>query len=439
MGRLLSHLLIFCAVPVAASAQAKSHLKALDTALERLTSQGRFSGAVVIRGGNGAIYARGFGFADPFSRRAFVPATPVDSASLAKPITAAAVLKLVQDGRVILDAPVVSYVAEFPYKEVTVRQLLTHSAGLPDFDKSEPLTDKTNADLLAELQRRGAAPLFLSGSAFAYCNLCYDSLALLVERVTGRSYLQFLRDHLLLPQSAGIRPRSLADWRDRAVGFTRMADAGIERADSYEGEAFYGSANLSISANALADWGARWWSSLAGVRSLATSPAKIAGGVSGLTLGNWYCRPERSRCHYIGHHEGFHHMLYWDAERRLSIAMVTNNSLAPDIQQRVQRAIVAFTTGRSNEGLTELTMPLSHRQASEGSYRTSAGEIVTVQSGHGAILRLTRRGVTYDVYPVGGGIGYAPGLDIYLAQSPDARLQILSLYEDQTAERIVPK
>jgi hypothetical protein len=129
-------------------------------------------------------------------------------------------------------------------------------------------------------------------------------------------------------------------------------------------------------------------------------------------------------------------MLYWDAKRRLSVAMVTNNSLAPDIQQRLQRAIVAFASGRRGDALAELSKPLPHQQASEGSYRTPGGEIVTVQRGRGPILRLTRRGVTYDVYPLEGGIGYAPGLDVYLAQKIEARLQILSLYEDQTAERI---
>jgi len=391
-----------------------------------------------VRGAHGVTYARGFGLADPFTRRAFHPATPVDSASLAKPVTAAAVLTLVQEGRVELDAPVVRYVAEFPYAAITVRQLLTHSAGLPSFDEAEPLTGKTNADLVAGMRRRGAAPLFPPGSSFAYCNLCYDSLALLIERVSGRSYLQFLRGRVGLPKSAAIRPQSLANWRGRGVGFRRTANAGIERADSYEGEAFYGSANLSISAGALAEWGSRWWSSLARVGSLATAPATVGGGVSGLTLGNWYCSPERSRCHYIGHHEGFHHMLYWDAERRLSVAMVTNNSLAPDLQQRLQRAIAAFATGRSREGVAELAMPLPHRQAREGSYRTSAGEVVTVQRGLGPILRLTRRGVTYDVYPVQGGIGYAPGLDVYLAQTAEGRLKILSLYEDQTAERSAP-
>jgi CubicO group peptidase (beta-lactamase class C family) len=436
MGRLLSLLLMLCAVPVAAAAQTKPDLVALDTALKRLASEERFSGAVAVRDANGVIYARGFGFADPFSRRPFLPETPVDSASLAKPITAAAVLALVQEGRVLLDAPVARYVVEFPFGAITVRQLLTHSAGLPSPGEAEPMTGKTNADLVSGLQRGRAAPLFPAGSGFAYCNLCYDALALLIERVTGQSYLQFVHDRLRLPPSASIRPTSLADWPDRAIGFKRTSKGGLGRADSYDGEAFYGSANISISASALADWGTGWWSSLAGVRSLATSPASIGVGVSGLTLGNWYCGPERSRCHYVGHHEGFHHMLSWDAERRLSIAMVTNNSLAPDLQQRLQRAIVAFVAGRPSDGSAELAMPLPHRQALQGSYRSSAGEILEVQRGRGALLRLTRMGVAYDVYPVGSGIGYAPGLDAYLAQAPGARLHLLTLYGDEIAERV---
>lgn len=49
--------------------------------------------------------------------------------------------------------------------------------------------------------------------------------------------------------------------------------------------------------------------------------------------------------------------------------------------------------------------------------------------------RLVRRGVAYTVYPVGNGIGYAPGLDLYATVTPRGRLHLLSLYEDQEAER----
>ena len=127
-------------------------------------------------------------------------------------------------------------------------------------------------------------------------------------------------------------------------------------------------------------------------------------------------------------------MLYWDAERQLSIAMVTNNSLAPAMQQRLQRAIVAYGSRSPRTAAAELDRPLAHVQANPGLYRTSTGEMVAVTRGTGPILRLTRQGVTYDVYPMGNGIGYSPGLDVYITGSRRGALHILSLYEDQLAE-----
>ena len=98
----------------------------LHQALDRLAREGRFSGAVVVRDGRGERFARGYGDADPFARRPFTPATPVDSASLAKPVTAAAVLLLAREGRLDLDAPVVRYLPAYPHPTATIRHLLAH-------------------------------------------------------------------------------------------------------------------------------------------------------------------------------------------------------------------------------------------------------------------------------------------------------------------------
>jgi len=409
----------------------------LDAALRRLAEEGSFSGAVVIRSSEGVAFARGYGFADPFTGRPFDPATPVDSASLAKPITAASVLLLVRSGLIDLDAAVARYLPEFPYPGVTVRQLLTHSAGLPNDGDLEPLASQNNADLLATMRSRGLSLRFPPGTGFNYCNTCYTTLALLIERVTRRGYLEVLQDSVALPTTVTIRPRSLQEWQGRAIGFRRSTNGTLERADSYEGEAFYGSSNLSISALALAEWGSRWWTELAPVRIDATLLPRVGGGMSGLALGNWYCTRGGRRCHYLGHHEGFHHLLYWDVDRRLSVAMVTNNSLAPDLQQRLQRALVAFATGRPETASRELQRRLAGRQAIDGTYRTTGGERVTISAVPGGpFLRLIRRSVAYTVYPVGHGIGYAPGLDLYVTANERGRLQMLSLYEDWEAARV---
>jgi CubicO group peptidase (beta-lactamase class C family) len=289
--------------------------------------------------------------------------------------------------------------------------------------------------MLGEIGRRDLPPRFRPGSAFSYCNSCYNSLALLIERVTGLPYLQFLQRKIGLPISAALRPGALEDWTGRAVGFRRGLDGDAERADSFEGEVFYGSANLSIDALALAEWGTRWWTSLSPIRTSATRAAQIGTGRSGLTLGNWYCAPSGKRCHYLGHHQGYHHMVYWDAERQLSIAMVTNNSLAPDLQQPLQRAIVAFANGNPASGMAELAARPARLRAMPGSYRTSGGEAVAVEAASGPLLRLTRRGVAYTVFPVGGGIGYAPGLDAYVTGTSTGGLSMLSLYERGEARR----
>jgi CubicO group peptidase (beta-lactamase class C family) len=407
--------------------------------LEQLARGGRFSGAVVIWSSRGPVFARGYGLADPFSGRRFTPETPVDSASLAKPVTAAAVLKLVQAGKLDLDSPVRKYLPEYPYEQGTVRQLLSHSAGLPVEQMVGPLAGKTNAMFLAEMSTRKLPTLFAPGSQFVYCNLCYTTLALLIERVSGKPYLQFVRETAALLASVTIRPARLSQWNGRAIGYRRGDGGKLERADSFENELFYGAANFSISATQLARWGSEWWKpTLAPIRSVATTPATISDRRSGMTLGNWYCAPVGRRCHYLGHHEGFHHMLYWDRDRKISVAMVSNNSLSPELQQRLQRALVAFAERRNAAAQRELTAPLPDRPVDPGTYRLATGETVQIVTRNGRTA-VNRGGVTYLAFLIGKGIRYVPGLDLYVSGAEKGGLHWLSLYEDAVAGRVDAK
>ena len=275
-----------------------------------------------------------------------------------------------------------------------------------------------------------------------YCNTCYMSLALLTKKVTGIPHLTLAQELVALPKDVTIRPLRLADWHERAIGYRRAGDDRIERADSYESEALYGSGNLSISASQLAQWGSEWWQSrLAPIRALATTPARIGGKTSGLTWGNWYCATDGQRCYYVGHHEGFHHMLYWDANRRISVAMVSNNTLAPALQQRLQRALVAFASGDSRTGERELRTELPDAPVQPGRFVLAGREAVVVSSDATGVW-IERRGLRYRAFRagrVGTGIRYVPGLDVYLAGSPDGHLLWLSLYEDFDATRGVPQ
>ena len=399
----------------------------LHEALGKLAREGRFSGAVVVRGPRGVRFARGYGFADPFTGRAFTPDTPVDSGSLAKPVTAAAVLLLARERKIDLEAPARSYLPEYPHPQATVRHLLAHSAGLALEESPDGLAGKTNAELLREARNR--APLFQPGTAFTYCNLCYSTLAIVIERVSGEHYLDFVRRRAFLPAGVGLRPQRLADWKGRAMGYRRTGDGKPERFDSWEGEAFYGTANFSLSAAQLAQWGSEWWKpGLAAIRVEATTPALIAGKPSGLTWGNWYCAPQPQRCHYLGHHEGYHHMLYWDAVRRISVAMVTNNTLSPAFQQALQRALVAYAENRPAVAAREIRYQLPEREAPIGEFELKMGETLTVKKA-GNRMWVVRRGLDYPAYPTGRGTRYVPGLDAYLAGDEGGRLHWITLYD----------
>lgn len=420
-------LIALLVIGVAAEAGAQAGLHAILTGL---ADDGRFSGAVVIRDDKGIRFARGYGLADPFIGRAFTPETPVGSASLAKPVTAAAILILARDGKLELDAPVQRYLPEFPYALVTVRHLLAHSAGLPTEELLAPITGKTNRDFVVEMGARRLPTQFPAGSAFTYCNLCYSTLALLIERLSGRDYLDFVQSRVGLPTSVTLRPARLADWANRAIGYGRAEDGRVVPADSYENELFFGTTNFSISATDLSKWGSEWWGAkLTAIRPLATTTATVSGNPSGLSWGNWYCAPSGMRCHYLGHHEGFHHMLYWNGDRKIAVAMVTNNSMAPSMHQSLQRALVAFAEDSDPSGLEP---ELALLDAEPGRYRIRPGEELELRA-DGQRRSIVRRGISYPAYPVGGGIRYVPGLDAYFSGDTGACLRLVTLYEDLRA------
>lgn len=411
---------------------AASEPAGLHDALVELEKTGQFSGAVVIRDARGVRFARAYGMADPFAGRPFTVDTPVDSGSLPKPITAAATLVLARRGKIDLDASAARYLPELAFPEITIRHLLAHSAGLRLVDSASALAGKSNLQLVAAANELGL--LHAPGTKFVYCNLCTIALAVIIERVSGQHYLQFVRTELGLPADIGLRPQRLSDWQGRAIGYQRDAAGNIERADSFEGEAFYGPANLSVSARQIAEWGHRWLQLPRSIRARATAAAKINGHKSGLTLGNWYCSADRTRCHYLGHHEGFHNLLYWDSRRHMSVAMVSNNTLAPALQQRLQRALVAFAEGRAEAGRAELRKPLPRNGFRPGQYRGSKGAPIRVAS-NGTRMSVQRGGLDYPAYPVATGILYVPGLDAYLAGDEPGRLHWLSLYEEILAPR----
>jgi CubicO group peptidase (beta-lactamase class C family) len=151
-------------------------------------------------------YAAGFGVASLDDRRPVTPRTLFHMASVTKPFVATAVMQLVEEGRVALDAPVVAYVPYFTLRagragELTVRQLLSHTSGMPDVEDYGWDRPEYDDGALERYVRSLSNEALLGepGAAYAYSNMAYEVLGDLVAKVSGQSFEARAHERILTP------------------------------------------------------------------------------------------------------------------------------------------------------------------------------------------------------------------------------------------------
>jgi CubicO group peptidase (beta-lactamase class C family) len=160
---------------------------------------------------------RGYGFANLEHRVPAADSTIYQSGSVGKQFTAAAIVTLAREGRLGLDDSIQRYFPEGPraWRSITIRQLLTHTSGIPDYTDStmDYRRDYTEEQLVALAAR---LPLnFRPGTTWSYSNTGYALLGFIVRRVSGEFYGDFLRERLALshrarPGAVGERTQSCA-------------------------------------------------------------------------------------------------------------------------------------------------------------------------------------------------------------------------------------
>ncbi|MBA3578375.1 MAG: beta-lactamase family protein [Gemmatimonadaceae bacterium] len=173
----------------------------LDSVASAAADSG-FRGVVLVAIGDTVVLARGYGWADSARGRPNVPSTIFDIGSLTKPLTATLVLALEAQGRIARTDSLHRFYPAAPADKrgITIHQLLTHTAGLPEYSgRDTAVIDR------ATLERRAlTAPLLSApGARYRYSNVGYSLLAAIVERASGEEYEAALRRLVLAP--AGMR------------------------------------------------------------------------------------------------------------------------------------------------------------------------------------------------------------------------------------------
>lgn len=224
-------------------------------------------------------------------------------ASMTKSITASAIMLLVQDGKLNLDDPITKYFAGLPdsWKPITVRHLLTHTSGIKDHYHDFPIFPTVNLDRRLEYTDSeyvkahvDAGLNFTPGEHWAYSGSNYALLGMIITKVTGRPYTEFVSRRIFSP--LGMNDTHFIDLAkiipNRAAGYW-WKDSALKNG-GYTGQTFSGAADVSVitSAGDLCKWSIGLTSGQIWKKSTVSQmwmPARLSNGeVASTVLGREY-------------------------------------------------------------------------------------------------------------------------------------------------------
>lgn len=173
---------------------------------ERRNKLGAFNGVVLFAQNGKIIYEKAFGYSNFRKRKPLNLKTAFQLASVSKTITAVAVLMLVNRNKLSLQDTLGKFFPDFPYKKITVENLLSHRSGLPEYMyiADSLWQDKRNIclrnkDVLDILYNFRPTRYYPPDKRYNYSNTNFALLALIIEKVSGKSYSEFLKEEIFRP------------------------------------------------------------------------------------------------------------------------------------------------------------------------------------------------------------------------------------------------
>ncbi len=181
--------------------------QAIDDLIQTLYDENQFNGTILIIEKGEVIYQKALGWANYAKKDTLTMDTPFRLASVSKQFTAMAIMLLYEQGKLHFDDPITKYLPELPYSNVSIRNLLQHNSGIPDyfgigwsiqrFFSTGKLIN--NQDLLNYFSVKKPVLKFKPGTKASYSNTAYAFLASIVERVSNEEFSFFLGKHIFLP------------------------------------------------------------------------------------------------------------------------------------------------------------------------------------------------------------------------------------------------
>ncbi len=337
------------------------------------------NGSFLVVKGDEVLYEAALGDASADGAQALTPAHTFDIGSISKQFTAAAIVRLAEQQKLGLDDVVAKHLTDFPYPDMTLRQLLTHTSGVPDVmpyysqllrsgNAAGPVTANNVVQVLAT---KKLPPRFASGTRFEYSNTGYLLLAQVVAHASGQAYESYLDQEFFKPLGmASTRarlPDNDAQIQPRAYGFRVSASGKRQAFDQIPQFYMLGAGGIYSTAKDLQRWAralregkvmnADHWKD-------ATTPVRLNDGSSVPYSFGMGLRPSplgQSRVSHSGHWRAFKADLTLLPAQALDIILLTNNG-EDDSVDHARDAVEAIVAGKPYAMVKEsIHLPLTRR------------------------------------------------------------------------------
>ncbi len=383
---------------LAGPASAQSRHKKLNTRVDSLARKALADWltpgmSIAVSRGNDVLVSRGYGIARLMDSTPASPETVYPIASITKQFTAAAIMQLAEKRRIKLKDEFWVHLPEYATRQrFTIQQLLNHTSGIPDWasvpdfaGRNQSTLDLTPQQFLVAFANRSYN--FAPGQKFAYSNAGYYLLGLLVEKISGERYGDYIRTHLLDPALMINSKYCTPDGPHRARGY-RALDSMIVPATPIGDDEMYAAAGLCSTAADLLKW-PRALSDGSLINNFSwkqmIEPAELADGSTvsygyGVTLGRL------GKHRFVGHGgavRGFASQISYYPDADVTVVVLANSEQA--VPRRIADQIARMVLGMVEPRVKDLPLAASDFEKYVGAYDL-AGTAIQVYERAGRLM-----------------------------------------------------
>jgi len=311
--------------------------QSIDNIMKEYNAPNVPGASVLVLKNDSIVFKKAYGYADITTSTPVATTTNFRLASITKQFTATAIVLLAEQGKLSLDDKLTTFFPDFPSygKEITVRHLLTHTSGLVDYESLIPDSQTVqvyDADCL-KLMYSVDSLYFPAGTQYQYSNTGYALLALIVEKVSGKRFADFMKEHIF--DVVGMKTtvayeHGISTVVNRAYGHSRT-DSGWIQTDQSVTSAVLGDGGIYSNVEEMALWISALWNNKLLPEKIQRQMWSEATLIDGTKIDygfGWHLETYNGlrHPHHGGSTKGFRNHILVFPEQRLMVIVLTNRN-----------------------------------------------------------------------------------------------------------------